>query len=96
MLAVHRTTELFVASLKDALPTVEVRVQRSKNRAGRSNYIYITRTRAMPIKVRVSDHPIGMRRALRGDEQLYIPAGARPASWSVWIGDLVRRMSNTN
>ena len=44
------------------------------------------------IKVRISDHAIGMRRALSGSEDLYISAGAGPAAWVVWLGDLVRRL----
>lgn len=93
MRAVDRTTELFKASVKDALPGIELRVQKSKNAAGRSNYVFIPRgNHVYAIKVRISDHPIGMRRAMTGQEDLYIFAGARPESWSTWIGELRRRV----
>lgn len=91
MLAVERTTRLFIASLADALPGTRYQVSRSRNAFGRSNYVYIYPTRGV-IKVRISDHAIGMRRALSGSEDLYISAGARPDAWAVWLGDLVRRL----
>jgi hypothetical protein len=92
MRAVDRTTRLFVDSVKDALPDVKLSVHKSKNTHGRSNYVFIAHDRhLMAIKVRISDHPIGMRRALYGGEDLYIFAGARPDSWAVWIGELRRR-----
>ncbi|RUY12035.1 hypothetical protein EOA25_04415 [Mesorhizobium sp. M2A.F.Ca.ET.040.01.1.1] len=87
MLAVERTTRLFIKSLQEALPAVRLQVSRSHNIAGRSNYVFIF----MPhrsFKVRISDHAIGMRRALRGEEDLYIVAGRLPSSWAVWLGDL--------
>lgn len=86
--AVDRTTQLFLASLDDALPGVKRQVSRSSTRAGRSNYVFILAPRRT-YKVRISDHPIGMRRALSGAEDLYICAGAKPASWAVWLGELV-------
>lgn len=92
MRAIDRTTEMFVASVKDAVPQLAVSVSRSRNRAGRSNYVFIATAGWRPTKVRISDHPIGMRRALRGEESLFIPAGAKPSSWAVWIGDLRRRV----
>lgn len=88
MRAVDRTTKLFLASLDAALPGVHRQVSRSSTRAGRSNYVFIH----VPLrcyKIRISDHSIGMRRALSGAEDLYIFAGAKPASWAVWLGDLV-------
>ncbi len=88
MRAVDRTTKLFLASLDDALPGVQHQVSRSSTRAGRSNYVFILAPRRS-YKIRISDHPIGMRRALSGAEDLYISAGAKPASWSVWLGELV-------
>lgn len=89
MRAVDRTTKLFLASVKEAMPTVQTRVQKSTNSAGRSNYVFIARDRHLyAVKVRISDHAIGMRRAMRGDEDLYIFAGAKPASWAVWLGKL--------
>lgn len=88
MRAVDRTTKLFVASVREALPDVRVRVDRSVTRAGRSNYVYIdNRT-----KVRISDHPIGMTRARFGNEALYVPAGATPDRWAVWLGAFVRAL----
>jgi hypothetical protein len=86
--AVDRTTRLFTASLQEALPDVRSQISRSINAAGRSNYVHIY-TRPQSYKVRISDHAIGMRRALSGQEDLYISAGASPASWAVWLGDLV-------
>lgn len=91
MRAVDRTTRQFLASLHDALPAVRTSTSRSRNAAGRSNYVFI-HGRWRSWKVRISDHPIGMRRALRGEEDLYIFAGAKPACWSVWLGDLVCTM----
>lgn len=88
MRAVDRTTQLFLASLDVALPGVYRQVSRSSTRAGRSNYVFIHAPQRC-YKIRISDHPIGMRRALSGAEDLYISAGAKPASWAVWLGDLV-------
>lgn len=91
MRAVDRTTKLFVASVKEAIPNARTQVQKSKNAAGRSNYVFIARDNHLyAIKVRISDHPIGMRRAMSGVEDLYIFAGASPASWAVWLGNLCR------
>jgi hypothetical protein len=91
MRAVDRTTRLFLASIREALPAATYSVSRSRNTAGRSNYVYIY-GRQRSWKVRISDHPIGMRRALAGYEDLYVAAGALPASWAVWIGELVAAM----
>jgi hypothetical protein len=87
-LAIERTTDLFVRSVKEALPDIAVSVTRSKNRAGRSNYVFIAGG-WRPIKVRISDHPVGMQRALRGEEDLFIHHRAKPASWAVWLSELV-------
>lgn len=93
MRAVDKTTQLFMASVRDAVPAAKVFVQKSRNAAGHSNYVFIARgNHLMAIKVRISDHPVGMRRAMRGDEDLYIFAGAKPLSWAVWLGELVQRM----
>lgn len=92
MRAVDRTTAQFVASVKDALPGLRMQVSKSRNAAGRSNYVFIYASRTS-YKVRISDHAIGMRRAMRGEEDLYIFAGSKPASWAVWLGELVRRLS---
>jgi hypothetical protein len=95
MRAVDRTTKLFVESVRDALPGVKLAVSKSKNAAGRSNYVFIQRGKHLyAIKVRISDHPIGMRRATSGQEDLYIFAGAGPDSWSTWIGELRRRVAS--
>lgn len=94
MRAVDRTTKLFKASVESALPGIRLRIQKSKNAAGYSNYVFIPRdNHVYAIKVRISDHPIGMRRATSGQEDLYIFAGTRPESWAVWIGQLVKRIN---
>ena len=91
MRAIDRTTTQFVASVKEALPDVYMYVQKSVAKHGRSNYIYIhLPKRLRPLKVRISDHPVGMRRALWGEEDLFIHHLAKPASWAVWIGETVR------
>lgn len=92
MRAVDRTTQLFLASIKHALPGLRTQVSKSRNAAGRSNYVFIFAGRNT-YKVRISDHAIGMRRAMRGEEDLYIFAGSKPASWAVWLGELVRRLA---
>lgn len=92
MRAVDRTTQLFLASVNHALPALRTQVSKSRNAAGRSNYIFIFAGRST-YKVRISDHAIGMRRAMRGEEDLYIFAGSKPASWAVWLGELVRRLA---
>lgn len=92
MRTIDRTTNLFVASVKDALPDVAVSVQRSAAKQGRSNYVYINlENRPRPIKVRISDHPVGMRRALYGEEDLFVHHLAKPASWAVWVSKLPAR-----
>lgn len=90
MRAVDRTTRLFVKSLQEAMPGVRHSVSRSRNAAGFSNYVYIYSTVTGPLKVRISDHAIGMRRALRREEDLYIVAGRPPSSWAVWLGETAR------
>ena len=95
MRAVDRTTKLFKASVEDALPGISLRVQKSKNAAGYSNYVFIPRgNHIYAIKVRISDHPISMRRATSGQEDLYIFAGAKPNSWAVWLSKLSKRVAN--
>lgn len=91
MRAVDRTTKLFVASVRDALPDVRLQVARSKNAAGRSNYVYLYC--AGIIKVRISDHSIGLNRAKFGHDDLLIQAGTTPDRWAVWLGRLVRRLA---
>lgn len=87
MRAVDRTTNLFLASVREALPGVRTSVSRSKNSHGRSNYVFIY-TNRRSYKIRISDHPIGMRRARAGYEDCYIIAGAGPDRWSVWLSEL--------
>ena len=87
---IERTTALFLASVREALPAAGVSVARSRSGAGRSNYVYLDLGGVRPLKVRISDHPVGMRRALYGDEALFLAAGARPAAWAVFLGGLVR------
>lgn len=91
MRAVDRTTRLFRATIAEALPGVRTSVDRSSNSYGRSNYVYVYLPRRV-LKIRISDHAIGMRRALSGAEDLYIAAGAGPASWAVWLGGIVRQL----
>jgi hypothetical protein len=90
--AVDRTVRLFKASVCNAMPGVRISVSRSCNAAGRSHYVYIYLPREV-LKVRISDHAVGMRRALSGECDLFIAAGASPASWAVWLGETVRRAS---
>lgn len=92
MLAVDRTTLLFKASLADAAPQLQVRVERSRTSWGRSNYVHIRDGARGYWKVRISDHAIGMHRYRIGQEDLHIAAGAAPSSWSVWLGGFCRRL----
>jgi hypothetical protein len=89
MLAVDRTCRLFRQSVGEALPGLRTSVTRSRNAAGRSRYVFIHAPRRC-YKVRISDHPVGMRRALSGECDLFVAAGAAPASWAVWLSQLVR------
>lgn len=91
MRAINRTTEQFVASVKEALPDARVSVHRSRARHGASNYVYIDIGGGVPLKVRISDHPVGMRRALYGTEDLFVHHLAKPPSWAVWVSQLPRR-----
>lgn len=91
MRAIERTTRQFVAAVKDAAPSLHVQISRSCTDYGRSNYVYLCdHARNFYRKVRISDHPIGMRRALSGREDLYIHAKSRPEVWAVWLGELRR------
>lgn len=92
MRAVDRSTRKFVDSVRSALPEARIQLSRSKNSHGRSNYVYIYAGKRC-LKVRISDHAIGMQRALSGREDLYITAGTSIDGWSVWLGDLVRDVS---
>lgn len=93
MRAVDRTTLRFMACLEDAIPGVRLTLSKSKNGAGRSNYVYIANGRhQFAIKVRISDHPVGRMRALYGREDFHIAAGEGPGKWAVWIGRLRRRL----
>jgi len=96
VLAVERTTKLFCASVKEALPDFRVFVTRSRTQAGRSNYVHI-RDQKQPMywKIRISDHPVGMRRAMSGESDLYIVAGAETSSWAVWLSELVSSHGNS-
>lgn len=92
MPSLDRTTDLFVVSVRAALPDARIQVQRSRNQFGRSHYVFIDAGgKGWPAKVRISDHALGMRRATSGSESLYLSAGARPDQWAVWLGDFVRR-----
>ncbi|MFN7010051.1 MAG: hypothetical protein ACK4PN_08460 [Allorhizobium sp.] len=95
MLAIERTTKQFVAALRSELPDISISVERSKTTYGRSNYVHIRNARSY-WKVRISDHPVGMRRATSGEEDLYISAGSRPPSWAVWLGQFRRMVLSDN
>lgn len=93
MRAIDRTTDLFVVSVKIALPEARVTVQKSRASHGRSNYVYINVDGiARARKVRISDHPVGMRRAIYGDEDFFIEHRAKPRSWAVWVSELPKAM----
>ena len=97
MRAIERTTRQFVASLKDAIPSLSISIERSQNAYGRSNYVHIRdQAQRRYWKVRISDHAVGMRRALSGRDDAYITAGSKPASWAVWLGDFKRLVETTN
>lgn len=94
MRAVERTTRLFVRSLEQTGVAFRISIEKSRTDYGQSNYVFIRHANSTRFwKVRISDHPVGMRRALAGWEHLHIPAGARPSSWAVWIGEIVREHS---
>lgn len=95
MLAVDRTTKQFVASVKATAPGARIVVDKSRTRHGRSNYVYVYLADRM-WKVRISDHPVGMRRALWGLEDLLLDHQAKPASWAVWMGEHVARHAEPN
>lgn len=91
MSAIERTTKAFVTSVKVTLPHLRMYVQRSRTDWGRSNYVIIICDRTnRSWKIRISDHAVGMRRALSGEEDSYISAGAKPDSWAVWLGQFRR------
>lgn len=91
MKAIERTTKRFIASLKIELPDFGVHVERSRKPWGQSNYIYIRHPKGLrEWKVRVSDHPIGMKRAKYGNEDLLLWAGAIPDNWCVWLSEFVK------
>lgn len=91
MLTIDKTTRLFIASIKLALPEAKVISQRSRTTHGRSNYVYISLpTRPfVPYKVRISDHAIGMPRWLSCRENLLLHYRDKPDRWAVWIGEIV-------
>lgn len=94
MLAVERTTRLFVRSLEQTGVAFKISIEKSRTVYGQSNYVFIRHANSPRFwKVRISDHPVSMGRALSGREHLHVPAGAKPSSWAVWIGDLVREHS---
>lgn len=91
MRAVDRTCGVFVESVREALPQARLSVVRSSNAAGHSRYVYIN-TGHFSTKVRISDHPVGMRRAMSGECSLWLTASAKPASWAVWLSRMVRKV----
>lgn len=93
MRAIDRTTKLFVEAVRLATPCASVSIDRSVTKFGRSTYVHIRSTDGnLYRKVRISDHPVGMRRATSGQEDLYLHARAKPHNWSVWLGELRRAM----
>lgn len=92
MRAIDRTTRQLMASVREALPEARLLVQRSNAPHGRSNYVFIMQGRRT-LKVRISDHPVGMFRALHGGEDLFVHHLAKPPSWAVWVSQLPSRMS---
>ncbi len=97
MRAIDRTTDQFLKALKEAVPNAHVYVQKSVRPHGRSNYVYIGRSQSFhPWKVRISDHAVGMRRALSRSEDLYLHARTRPYQYAVWLGEFRRRWEALN
>lgn len=97
MRAIDRTAFLFVCSVRDALPGAHISVQRSDLPHGRSRYVYITLEPGQwPLKVRISDHGVGMRRAMSGTESLYLHHLAKPAHWAVWLSELAAFAARRN
>lgn len=95
MRAIDRTTKQFVESVREALPDFMVTVARSTTSWGRSNYVRIRDAEQRACwSARISDHAVGMRRAMSGQHDIFISAGARPASWAVWLGELVKSVEN--
>lgn len=93
MMAIERTTKQFVASVSANLPDLQISVSRSKTDWGRSNYVHLRLEQPdMYLKIRISDHPVGMRRAVSGEEALFLHARAKPQSWAVWLSRLCRRV----
>jgi hypothetical protein len=91
MLAVERTTKLFVKSVEQTGIPFKIYIEKSRTTYGRSNYVFIRHANSpRHWKVRISDHPIGMRRANAKLEHLHIAAGAKPSSWAVWLSEMVR------
>lgn len=96
MRAIDRTTFLFVCAVRDALPDSHIYVQRSNRPHGCSRYVFITlKPRTMPLKVRISDHAVGMRRATSGSECLYLNHLAKPDAWAIWLSRLAKRKGAT-
>lgn len=94
MLAVERTTKLFVRSVEQTGVPFKIYIEKSRTAHGRSNYVFIRHANSQKHwKIRISDHPVGMRRATAGIEHLFIAAGAKPASWAVFLGEMVREHS---
>jgi hypothetical protein len=92
MRSIDKTTHLFVLSVREAIPDASIRVQRSIAKHGRSNYVYIDRKGYWrPLKVRISDHAVGMKRAMYGGEDLFVHHLAKPISWAVWVSELPAR-----
>lgn len=96
MRAIDKTTKLFVESVREALPDYRVSVSKSETSWGRSSYVHIRNADQTAYwSARISDHAVGMRRATSGQHDIFISAGASPASWAVWLGTLVKQSRRT-
>lgn len=85
---VNRTTYQLERSINDVVEEASINIVKSRTSYGASNYLYFTIGRVR-MKVRISDHPIGMRRATSGDCDLYVTAGAKPSSWACWLSQVI-------
>lgn len=90
-MGVVRTTELFVQSVMAATDELDITISKSRTRHGASNYVTLTgRNGRFSVSVRISDHPIGMRRARRHEHALLIMENSAPSSWAVWLSQMLK------
>ena len=94
MRAIDRTSRDFVRSLRDEVPDAKISVERYRSDFGRSYYVHIRDGSGTSYwKVRISDHQIGMRRAMSGREEFYISAGDSIDRWAAWLGEFKRKFN---